>query len=95
MLYMLFLLSAFPKYKGHPMDGCVVYSSGVRAQVPCEAVTSEFKTQARSFINLLDSDVVPDRAPSPDECRYCDITPDDCSERTDTFGKDDIPDLEW
>ena len=77
MLYLFCLPSAFPKYKGQQIDGCVVYASGVRAPVPCEAVTPDFKTQARQFINLLDSDVVPDRAPSPDECRYCDITPAD------------------
>jgi len=95
MLYLFCLPSAFPKYKGQQIDGCVVYASGVRAPVPCEAVTPDFKTQARQFINLLDSDVVPDRAPSPDECRYCDITPADCSDRVDTFIKGDIPDLDW
>ncbi len=67
----------------------------VCAPVPCEAVTQGFKMQARQFINLLDSDVVPDRAPSPDECRYSDLTPADCSERVDTFIKGDIPDLDW
>ncbi|TMF04792.1 MAG: hypothetical protein E6I52_04020 [Chloroflexi bacterium] len=61
MLHLLCLPSAFPKYNGQQIDGCVVYASGVRAPVPCKAVT----------INLLDSDFVPERTPRPDECRYC------------------------
>jgi len=77
------------------LSGSVVYASGIRSPVPWEAVTPEFKKQARQFINLLDSDIEPDRAPSPDECRYCDITVDDCTERVDTFERGDIPDLDW
>jgi hypothetical protein len=93
MLY-LACLSALPKYKGQQINGSVVYASGVCAAVPWESVTPEFKTRAREFVNLLDSDVEPDRAPSPDECRFCDITPADCSDRVDSDGGD-IPDLDW
>jgi hypothetical protein len=94
MLYLLCLPSAFPRYKGTPLNGRIVYSSGATADVPSEAVTVDFKMQAREFINLLDSNVEPDRAPSPDECRFCDITTADCSERVD--GDDsDVQNLEW
>ncbi len=95
MLYLLCLPSAFPQYKELDLSGSIVYSSGLRAPVPSEAVTADFKRNARQFLNMLDTDVMPERAPSPDECRYCDITTADCSERVDTFPNGDIPDLDW
>jgi hypothetical protein len=55
----------------------------------------EFKKRARYFADLLDSDVVPDRAPSPDECRFRDISTGDYPERVDTFANVDIPTLDW
>jgi RecB family exonuclease len=95
MLYLLCLPSKFPQYKGKLVEGCLVYASGERAEVPITRLTADFKTSARSSVNMLDTDVEPGRVPSADECRYCDITGADCADRIDTFSNGDTPDLDW
>lgn len=93
MLYMLCLPSAVKAYRGMRFGGSLVYASGQRVEIPCEAITPEFKTSARTFVNLLDSPTEPDRVPSPDECRYCDIA--ECAERMEPLADDEIPELDW
>jgi|SRR5579859_365165 len=95
MLYLLCLPSALPQYKRKKLNGCLVYSNGDRADVPFESLTPEFKESARFFIDLLDTDVVPDRSPSPAECHYCDISSEDCPERIESYGDGEVPDLDW
>lgn len=98
MLYTLCLPAGSPIYKGRRVSGCVVYKSGERAAVPSEAISVDFRETARYFLDLLDSETSPRRRPSVHECRYCDITRDDCNdriERSDDTVEENIPSIEW
>jgi hypothetical protein len=94
-LYLLCLPSAMPLYKGKELHGCLVYSDGHRVEVPFGAVTPEFKKSARYFVDLLDTEVAPDRSPSPGECGFCDISGVDCSDRVESYSDDEVPNLDW
>ena len=91
MLYMMCLPYASPLYKGKTLDGCVVYKTGARSDIPAEAIDEAFQNNASYFLNLLESPDPPKRAPSHAECHYCDITSADCPDRIESG---DVSDLE-
>ena len=70
-------LYAAPRVLGHcrglPVRGQVVYPDGV-VDMPVSAVDDRFLEELRGLILRLASEVPPRRAPSPSECRFCDIT---------------------
>jgi len=83
MLYMMCLPYASPLYKGKELRGCVVYKSGDRSPIPAGAIDEAFQKNVTYFLNTLEASAAPDRTPSAMECRFCDITKADCSERVE------------
>jgi hypothetical protein len=81
MLYMLCLPYASERFRGKELAGCVVYKDGTRVAIPASAITDAFRHSVRYFVDLLDEAEPPPRTPSEAECRYCDLTSDDCPER--------------
>ena len=82
MLAMLYLPKT-RRYLGQPIHGCVVSSDGRRTPLPASFLSQYFEDQAQQLIDLLNSDSSPARAPSPHECRFCDLTLEDCPDRED------------
>ena len=80
MLAMLYLPKT-QRYLGQAIHGCVVYTSGSRVYLPASAMSQYFQEQAQEYIDVLNADSPPSRAPSPQECRLCDLTEEDCPER--------------
>ena len=81
MLYMMCLPYASPLYKGKTIQGQVVYKSMTSTSIPADAIDKEFQGTVTYFLNLLEDQEPPARTPAPDECRFCDITAEDCSDR--------------
>jgi hypothetical protein len=86
MLYMLCLPAAYPPLRNVALRGCVVYSDGQLTPIPAGAPDAEFKRTARYFVDLLDAEVPPRRVPSPSECRFCELTAQDCDQRIEWIG---------
>jgi hypothetical protein len=93
MLYMSFLpYSTSGIYKGKTINGCVTYKNGEKTPVPPDALSETFQGQISHFLNILDRIEQPKRIPSYLECRYCDITSQDCADRieSETIGGESI-----
>ena len=52
-------------------------------RVPAEAVDEKFIQNLGALIRRLSTDEPARRVPSPQECRFCDITAADCPQRVD------------
>ena len=52
-------------------------------RIPRGALPNQFSEDLEALIRRLASDVPPQRVPSAQECRYCDIAVAECSERVD------------
>jgi hypothetical protein len=83
MLYMACLPYSTKMYRGKKLAGCVVYTTE-RTPIPPEAIDETFKKQVAHFLNILDNDSPPAKTPSYTECRFCEITNENCPERIDT-----------
>lgn len=85
MLYMSFLpYSPSGIYKGKTINGCVVYKDGEKTAIPLHSVDDNFRAQITHFLNILDSLDEPRKVPSYPECKFCDITKEDCHNRVET-----------
>lgn len=82
MLYMILLPFFSPLYKGKQPGGCVVYKNGNRSEIPAKAIDADFQGLVTHFLNIVESPEPPGRTPGAMECQYCDITDEDCEERS-------------
>jgi len=71
---------AFPKFKGAAFDGLLIYPEG-ELLIPSCSITEEFKDSLLKLIERVGSEVEARKVPSYAECRYCDISKEDCSDR--------------
>lgn len=84
MLYMLILPKAISIYSDIKFDGCIVYKDGIKnVDIPFEAANDE--SLKRIIWNTIET-VIGDeagcrRVPSHNECKWCDITKEDCPAR--------------
>lgn len=82
LLYMLLVPLSVERCRGLQLEGRLVYSDCI-IDVPASQVNAEFKAQFREAIALLSSATPIRKVPSSQECRYCDISAEYCSERVD------------
>jgi hypothetical protein len=80
MIYMWALPYAYTKYKGIAFDGLLIYRER-ELRVPASSVTDEFKDNLLNLIKRVGSSVEARRIPSYAECKYCDISKEDCADR--------------
>jgi CRISPR/Cas system-associated exonuclease Cas4 (RecB family) len=80
MIYMWAVPRALPRYQGLRFDGLVVYPDH-EVQIPAESVDAAFVGNLAGLIKRVSSDAPARRVPSPDECKFCDLTAKDCTER--------------
>ena len=85
MIYQYAIPRALPQYKGMRMAGEVVYPTRT-VKVPMGALPGQFIEDLGAHIRRLAADKPAQRVPSPQECRFCDISAADCPERVeDTY----------
>jgi hypothetical protein len=95
-LYLLCLPFGWPWLKGREMIGRVVYTNGARVRlVRPEDIDVDFRWQARRWADLLEASAALPRWPDPANCRWCEISSEDCPARVAPNGDDDIPEIEW
>jgi hypothetical protein len=82
LLYMLLLPLSHPQCRGLQLQGRVIYPDGA-IDISSEQVNEAFRAQFREAIALLSSDTPIRKVPSYQECRYCDISAQYCSDRVD------------
>ena len=82
MLYMYAVPRAMPQHQHMIFDGAVVYEDH-EVNIPAVAIADVFIDEVSSLIRRLAADTPPRRAPSVRECRFCDITLEDCPDRVD------------
>jgi len=83
MIYLLSLPYARKPYSSLPLHGRVVYR-GDAVDVPADCVDDGFREHFRTVMSIIGGPAPALRVPSPRECRFCDISADDCAERVDT-----------
>ena len=82
MIYMYALPRALQQYQHAKLAGQVVYPTRT-TRVPMGSLHTQFIKDLGSLIRRLAADKPAARVPSEHECRFCDITADDCPDRID------------
>ena len=82
MIYMYALPRALPQYQHAKLAGEVIYPTRT-VRVPRGSLHTQFVKDFGSLIRRLAADKPATRVPSEHECRFCDITAEDCPERVD------------
>ena len=82
MIYQYALPLALPQYRNVRIGGEVVYPTHT-VRIPGGALPNQFIEGLEALIRRLASDTPPKTVPSPQECRFCDISAADCPERMD------------
>lgn len=80
LLYMYAVPRAVSLHRGVTFDGLVAYPDG-QVDIPASALDAEFVQLMARLITRLGAATPPRRVPSGAECRYCNITSQDCPER--------------
>ena len=82
MIYLYAVPKALAKYRNLKPRGQVTYQDHT-VHIPAEAVDDQFVQNLRALIRRLSADKPARRVPSPQECRFCDISAADCPARID------------
>ena len=80
MIYMYALPRAMPEYCDFKFAGKIVYNNRTE-RVPQGSIDQGFVQNLGSLIRRIAAPEPPVRVPSAQECRFCDITLQDCLER--------------
>lgn len=71
---------ALAQYRGSQFRGHVVYADRKHVGVPASGVDRECVERLGALIRWLAVETPASRVPSDQECRFCDITKEDCLE---------------
>jgi hypothetical protein len=94
LIYMFAVPLAFPQYRQVEFRGEVAYRDH-RVPVPSTAMDDAFKTGLVEIIRRVGAEAPTRKVPSAAECRFCDITSEDCPERiaADAVAEGPVPDF--
>ena len=90
MTYVYALPKALPEFRDARISGEIVYPTHI-ARVPRGAPPGQFIENLGSTIRRIAAENPPTRVPSAQECRFCDITAEDCPQRIDQSAEADQP----
>ena len=85
MIYQYALPKALEQYRGIEFRGHVIYPDG-NVQIPVSGLDRKFIDRLGALIRRLADENPARRVPSASECRWCDITAEDCPERVEARG---------
>ena len=88
LTYMYAVPKALPEYRDTEFRGHIIYPDG-NVQIPVSGLDRQFIDRLGSLIRRLADETPARRVPSASECRFCDITIADCSERVEDETKED------
>ncbi len=84
LIYLLLLPVSQPKCRGLRLSGRLVYPTEV-IEIEADQMGEEFKAQFREAIALLSNHIPARKVSSFQECRFCDIPSQCCSERVENL----------
>ena len=87
MIYMWAVPRALTRYRGVSFDGLLVYPDH-EVRIPAETVDGAFVGNLADLIKRVSTDAPARQAPSPDECKFCDLTAKDCPERAEALSEE-------
>jgi hypothetical protein len=82
LVYMLALPHVEGPWKGRKLDGRIIYG-GTVVDVPGSKIDADLRELFRKTVLTIGGPEPARKAPSWGECRYCDISSNDCPERID------------
>ena len=82
MIYLYAVPKALRRYRETKLSGQVTYRDHT-VRIPAEAVDEKFIQNLGALIRRLSADEPARRVPSQQDCRFCDITAEDCPVRVD------------
>ena len=82
LTYMYAVPRALDRYREMEFRGHVIYPDG-NVQIPVSGMDRRFIDRLGTLIRRLADETPARRVPSAQECRFCDITADDCPERVE------------
>lgn len=91
LVYLLLLPLATTRCQRLSLAGRLVYLDGV-VEIQPDHLNEEFKEQLRSAIATLSSTTPARKVPSFQECRYCDIPVQCCSQRVENSPQESLTD---
>ena len=80
MIYQYAVPRALEEYRGMEFRGHVIYPDG-NVQIPVSGVDRKFIDRLGGLIQRLADETPARRVPSASECRWCDITSEDCNDK--------------
>jgi hypothetical protein len=86
LVYMLALPHVEGPWKGRKLEGRIVYGSRI-VDVPSSKIDAELKDLFRKTVLTIGGRKPAGKVASWGECRYCDISSDDCPERVEIVPK--------
>lgn len=82
MIYLYAVPKALQRYRETQLSGQVTYRDHT-IRIPADAVVEKFVQNLGALIRRVAADEPARRVPSLQECRFCDITANDCPARAD------------
>ena len=82
LTYMYAVPRALEQFRGMEFRGHVIYPDG-NVQIPASGLDRKFVDRLGSLIRRLADENPARKVPSASECRWCDITREDCPERVE------------
>ena len=82
MIYLYAIPRALEQYRNLELRGQATYLDHT-VRIPAEAVDDQFIQNLGALIRRLAADKPAARVPSRQECRFCDISAEDCPDRVD------------
>ena len=83
MIYLYCLPRCFDQYKNVNLTGCLLYYPNTKIEIPQSMIDEKFVDHLNYWLKILGADIPPAKAPSENECLFCNITRADCSERVE------------
>ena len=80
-IYMWAIPKALPRYKGFIFDGKIAYRSG-HTTISSTEIDQKFIKQVGDLLKQVFGDEPLPKIPSFNECQFCEITAEDCLDRT-------------
>jgi len=83
MVYLYCLPRCLKQYQDIKLKGCLIYYPNKKIEIPLSIIDDKFIDHFNYWLKILGADNPPIKAPSKNECRYCNITKRDCPDRLD------------
>ncbi len=83
MIYLYCLPQYFNRYQSSGLQGYLVYHPNTKSEIPQSTVDKNFIDNLYYWLEVLGSDEPPAKAPSENECLFCNIAKADCPERVE------------